>query len=589
MKKLIAIIEEIDENKVTELYLGEMHGQPKIYGFSVKDSKLEKPDDNILEILKNFKLGPNRESKGKVIECDAILDKDTGLLHFFRNGQEDLEKLFMWNGVNAELAIIGYKPYKGKKPGARKMFIKGIGAIICMDIATFLFLISLVIATGIHLPINGEQITPRDVVSYIFTAEEENKFSHAIEAEDIKNYIFNESGIKNDKVKKFLWNPELINDVLPHYKGTPLDIISKIRHYCLNIEEDKSDEHAGIYKYGHTLYMSKFDEENFDEDSYNAKTLAHEYVHLLQASSGYVFVHEVIAELVAHEYFCNSSSSTDYYSYNVACKYTKVLMEIIGPEPVWDNAFRQYSTMLDDSVRPYLTEDEFQTFRRIFNMSPFYQRELLENGGYSELERILGILYMNKYESNMYDDPMINAILCDQEYDRVYFRTTLMESRESYAYALLEYMDFSEAMERNIIKCYIEEPITYEQFMDDNYNAPFGKETYIEKLCEYESIDAKFDGTNWVGTFVKNDVTYSIEEASKLGFIKLVYKALTREISANEYLDSPSNPNYSFQHYNLELKYRINEKSRKIFFNNPSKVYLPPITEKFKTSEVFIS
>lgn len=577
--KLIAIIEEKD--KVTQLYLDKINNQPKFYGFSVKDSKLEKPNDNVLSIFNYFKIGTNVESKGKMEDYDIILDRDSGLLHFFKDGKEDLEKLFMFNGTCADLTLRGYNSYKGKRKGILKIkFDKLIASFICIDLTVIMSVITVLYNS--QLNINGEVIDPKISISYIFNSEEEELFSHAIELDDIRDYIYYKSEIKSEKVKDFLWNPELINDVLPYYKGTYLDIVSKIRHYGLNIEVGLDDENlSGEYRYGNTIYMQQFDENGFDENSYNAKTLAHEYVHLLQTTSGYPFVRETSAELIAHEYFCHSSSSKDFYSYSEPLKYLRVLMEIISPEPIWDNAFHQNSTMLDDSIRPFLSEKEFKTFKKIFSLHPYLQMEELISC-FPELESILDTLHMNKYGFSMYDDAMINAILNNQEYDRVYFCSSLMQERESYVSTIS--MDISEAINKEIIKCYISTSITFEQFIDENYPVLI-KRTILERLCECEIFNSYFDGTEWFGNVVINGESYTIKEAVQNGYVKINYYALTREVSAEEYLTNPNNPDYAFKSYKLDQNYSIDTENSKVYFNAPDKIYLPSINEKFNTNE----
>ena len=64
-------------------------------------------------------------------------------------------------------------------------------------------------------------------------------------------------------------------------------------------------------------------------DEKNVATLYHEYIHLLQVNYDYRVLTEGSANIICEELFDQSK-----VSYPLEVSYTKILMEIIGPEPI---------------------------------------------------------------------------------------------------------------------------------------------------------------------------------------------------------------------------------------------------------------
>ena len=575
--RLFAIIEEKNKNKVTQLYSEIRNGKLKFYGFAVQDGKPIRATDDIFKAINLLRLSSNKEFIGKREEFDVILDRESGLFHFFKDEKEDLEKLIMWNGTSASLVNQNDKANKRKKINIRSLLISTFTTII-IDTTVILAILSI---PSIRLHIKGEYLDVPDTIAYVFS-EDKDKFSKPIEAEDIRNYIYNTSGITNNKVKDFIWNSELINDVLPYYRGNYLDIFAKIRHYHLNIQDltgsDIDDTVTGEYRQDDTLYVRDYDEDMFDPDSEEAKTTGHEYIHLLQTGSAYPFIAETSAELISREYYMHSSSSKDAYSYRQSCKYLMILMEIIGPEPIWDNAFRQNSTMLDDCVSAYLTEEDFMTFKNIMNLSPYCDEEALQ-AKFPELESLINKLYMKKYNINMYEDEMINAIINDVEYDRVYFCSSLMADKNSY-YCAPKCLSFKEAMEQNIIKIYYVGPSRYEQFVTND------RKTHIETLSECDTSNVTFSEENWNGFVIKDNIEYSLEESEQLGFIKICYEEIDWEVSFEDYMKNPQNPGFRIYQYDKSIPCSVDEENRTVTVTE--RVSVPKISEKFNSYNMVI-
>ena len=255
-------------------------------------------------------------------------------------------------------------------------------------------------------------------------------------------------------------------------------------------------------------------------------------------------------------------------------------MEIIGPDALWDNAFRPNSTMLDECVQQYLSDEEYDEFVKIFNYSPYYQKAEFEQS-IPVLEGLLETIHMNRYGYSMHEDGMISAILNNGGYNRVYFSASLMESSPSYYE--VDSIGYEEAAKRGYLTVYYEDDISLEQFNDEDYFAPLGKETSIERLCTCDR-SAIFEDGKWVGYVMKDGQRYSIEEAERLGYIKIRYKAIMAEVSADDYLNDMNNPHYTF-YANAGCKIDRERMQVTLPEDEVEKVYVPTIAEKFNKAE----
>lgn len=544
--KLFAIIEEKSTDKTTQLYVDERDGRNVLKIISVAQGRIVHVEKEVLGCFKNFILGTNRKYLGSIHGYEVILDKDSHLLHYFKEGKEDYQKLLTMNGSPCGMADIpGYSPYKGKRPKKNRKYVCG-DAVIVLEIAVVL---SLGFFAGtLNVVARGEVINLASSVTYILDVEEKDKFDKPISYDDIKDYIYNRSGINSEVVKDFLWNPELVADVMPCYEGTNLGIISRIRHNDLGIvdyteREKQTEDTNGYYSYENVLHVRDYDEFGFDPKSKIAKTTAHEYVHLLQTQDCYPFVKEAIDEIIVHEYYFDSGLSTDSYSYRKACKYLKVLMEIVGSDAVWDNSFRRGSTMLDDAVEPYLTSEEFKEFKRILNLHPYHNKEVLD-ASWSKLETILDKIHLNKNGYSMYSDSLINCILKDGIYNRLYFRASLLEKVSSYYRT--DTLSYRDAVEMGYMWILLVQPASKEQYFDKTYWPDASRCRYIEPLIDCHILEAYYYDDSWYGVIeLKDGTLVSVKYALEKNLVEERFE-LEKVVSIEEYEEQPFNQYYYF-------------------------------------------
>ena len=95
------------------------------------------------------------------------------------------------------------------------------------------------------------------------------------------------------------------------------------------------------------------------------KVISHEYAHLLQSSSKYAYIKESAAEIMSSEYY-----NIDISGYCEECIVLKILMEIIGSEPVWEATIIGDDSKLEKSIKELLTEEDANRLLALFKKVP---------------------------------------------------------------------------------------------------------------------------------------------------------------------------------------------------------------------------
>ena len=536
-------------NQISHLYLEKNGSKYETSGFTIQNGKLMHFDPTNFELLKLFILGKNQKEMGIQDGYKVILDLDTNLYHFFKDGKEDLEKLYYCNGKSA----ISYSTdsIEKKEGKARKFTFKKYKDIIIMSVSIFAILVSCYNLYYIkenmeQVPytINGEtkklNVTHNIFgVTKLFLEDETETYTKGITSNDIKEAIFSSSAL-NDIEKEFLWNEQLITDLIPYYQGTNYDSLIRIRHREIDIvsftEEELENESfkklSGYQIHGNNvLHIRDYEPEKLNNDPYTIENVGHEDIHLLQANTPFIFFGESTAEIMSHEYFLKSGDLSYPYTYDYAnaCCYTKVLMEIIGTEPILKCVFSGDSTDLEESISPYLSEQEFKELMELLKLD-LSEVEI----DYDRIEELLSIMYQNKFNSNMEENGLINAILTNSNYNRIYFNSSLMQTSPSYYVSIeKQKMTLEEAYNEGLIYCCKFIKVSAERYYNNEFsdimNAYFG----LEGLNGYITLDGSkveyIDG-KYIGSIImqykddeNNTIELEINEAIASGYVKPVY------------------------------------------------------------------
>ena len=250
--------------------------------------------------------------------------------------------------------------------------------------------------------------------------EIEQAMTSDITLEEIKNMIYSSPRL-TDEEKAALYNEALFEDILPYInQSEQMKFIYRSKFDELDIKNlgplmfkilGANGWYAG--NPSSNLYVRNYDIN--DPAAYD--TLSHEYMHATQDISGYPFFYEPAAEIAASEYY-----GGEIDAYRPTVKALKVLMEIIGSEPIKQYVYTGDFSMIEERVRPNLTDEEYAEFMDCISQE-------LGPKSASRNERLMVIyqsLYLNIYGTPMKGDQVINRILSDDSnLNRSYFNERL--------------------------------------------------------------------------------------------------------------------------------------------------------------------
>ena len=202
-----------------------------------------------------------------------------------------------------------------------------------------------------------------------------------------------------------------------------LDYTSRTRNYELrnrlnniNVRYYESEEWPNTWGYysptrGNTINI--LEEINPDVNplnkDYYKNTFIHEFIHLTQSNNKYSYIIEASDEILKNEFY-----NIPVTTYGDLVVRTKVLMEIIGPEPIEDCNYSDYPTLFEESIKKYLSEEEANELLEIFNTSsndiidPEKETERSEKN--DRVDSLLAKMYYNKTGKDIEEDMMINLI-----------------------------------------------------------------------------------------------------------------------------------------------------------------------------------
>ena len=475
-------------------------------------------DTNILNYFKLFKLSNNNSYIGKYNQYDIVLDNNTGLKHYLYNGIDDINMLFLNNG---EYSI----RYKGKKNKISKRKIFRINGV---SIATSLF--GILFISGVLFGLNEPKMMKYDHI---------NNY----EVNDIKDMIYSSRHLNNEE-KDYLYNEDFLNDVLSVINDSEyLKYKYSINFNNIDIRKDyakfKNDTTAmGYYDtYKPNILFVKYYEEL---DNVSKDTVSHEFVHLCQDINGYNLIIEACAEIISSEYFKGSKIN----SYYEQVKLLKKLMEIIGSDVVWNYCFTGDFSLIEERVKPFLSDDEYKEF--LDDLTFDYDDEDVNEMKFVSLHNILRILYKNIYNDDIENNTIINMIdKNDNDLYRYYFN----DRKESFYYEKNtgEYrtLTYKEAIDYEIIQIsalYREEIDLKEAYkLIDKHSIHLHRE--IDFSHNNISIVRATSGFNGYRISANIDGVYyddvEVDELAKKGIIKVDYyytesKVLTFDDLVNE-------------------------------------------------------
>ena len=353
----------------------------------------------INNIISKFRYNNSYEYISDFSGYKVYYDPTTGFKHFILNGTEDYNMFFRFNGVDA-IRYKGIKENSKKDENAfyNKMF-KVLGTAVIVVSSSFLIFL----ASQYDMNVNFSVNTVHNVSDLIQMYQND-----IVDYKDAINCI-NSSNLPDD-VKTVICDESFLKMIFSYYDGTPLKYSSSIKFNDLQMESfdnytNGNDPNVlGYYEcFNPNILHSKIGQSGESE----TKTLIHEFIHLLQAEgSPYNYLDEAVAELMTTELL--DSQPITYFD---AIDNLKLLIDIIGPEPIYELSFGGDDTSLNDILRMYLPSKDIITLKYYLQK---LGQDINEKQEISiEIRKILYKLYENKYGKPIEEDENIISVLND--------------------------------------------------------------------------------------------------------------------------------------------------------------------------------
>lgn len=498
----------------------------RIYGYYYHNKKKHIISLNTIATLVNSLFDREKEEFLKQQgEYTVFINKETNYKHFYKDDKEDLLKFFLVNGQNG----IMYENEKYNKNNSKiKSFFnrkKMVKYIMGLTLYSALFLTSYKTTLYITDEINNQEIQELEEAATEIVDSQYYDFESICNAIQLSNTL-------SAKDKKILYNEELFKAIsntqmtedrvmFLEKKLTDIQILTFTEE---DQEENKTRIEQGLFPkagYYHPLTPNLI----YVSEKENNKIKCHEFIHLLQDDNEYYYIRESSAEIISNEFYNHPIDS-----YIEELKRIKILMEIIGSDPIWNVNFSGSEEKLqefNDILYNNLSYKEYNKINDILTTAPSTKTEEERKEINEELDRILASLYNNIYQEPIENNEIIQYIynknVNSYENQRHYFQDR--ENKEGRIQEKQEKIPLIEAIkEENIeiefYKCK-EIEITKEEYFKEK-EAREDVSFSIKELSEDISIEeVEADSVNDEPHYLVNDEKklYTEEELIELGYI----------------------------------------------------------------------
>ena len=352
---------------------------------------------NLLKTILSSKL----TFKEKEEDYDIYLDEANNK-RYFKNGKENIFMFLENNGVDA----ISYFAETSKKNNT-KIYKLVVGGVVFSLILSTVGLLHLAKKTTyepepLYELISIDTITSEEMVNLINSSpnlEEDEK-------ETLINQVYFQFVLNNTDSETHLF----------HLRSSFTDIT--IKDYDGSQEED-------IYGYynpvdGNTIHMRSSMKQSNDYK----KVLTHEFIHMTQNPNRYRYIQEGCTEIIRNEFY-----NQPYYGYTDMVWRIKILMEIVGPQPVIDCNYQSNPTSFEKAIKAYLSEEEANELLDLFTTTAqaLYKDAETVNAVDGRIDELLAQMYYNKTGNSIKDDKLIsdmyasNLFILRSVYNRTYF------------------------------------------------------------------------------------------------------------------------------------------------------------------------
>lgn len=525
----------------------------------------------INSIFSKFKLNNDCEYLTEFREYDVYYNSITGLKHFLLNGKENYEMLYKYNGKDAIL----YKKKDEFDSFFKRFMIAGLTVSLTLTGFTFIAKTNFNVNTNLSAYISHNI---SDVVGM--------KNYEPIDYKDAIDYI-NSSNFPNE-LKQVAANEDLLKLVFSYYKGSALEYTARLKFDNLRIEYFGS-ENPNYYSIDGYYNSSEPNVINIcnSDSPYKTHDSMHEFIHLLQAEgTNYYYLNEGVAELMSSELLGYGS-----YKYFSVVNNLKLLINIVGPEVIYELSFGGDDNRLNEILNTHLSTKDVLTLKHCLATSGLESSEDAEV--HKEIETILYKLYKNMYGHDISENKDIMSCVTSHDFG---IRTSAFDSRKFLIPPKMNDVEFIELKEANNImlamlaksgiidkkigyKEYIKvENPTYDMILNskeyelvENYNDNQyirGKVVRSEDEIYYIHFDSliKIENYNkYTKEYIPSKV-YTIKEAIENGFVS-VCKVI--------YSDEKTNDNQ------IEHTYYVSNDDSVVLTENECKIPINGIKTRF--------
>lgn len=438
-------------------------------------------------------------------DYDIYLDEGN-YKRYFKNNIEDMIMFYLNNGENSILTI-GKK--KDKIP-LLKQYTYSNKEFATMIMASFLF-IKAFFSTADVLE---ESFKP------FYYDSNKKTIESTITIEDFKDNIYNTEGDLSDNMKDYLYNEDLILDVLSvSLPKRNHSLFKKINDISVIYDEQicEEEEINGYYNPIDSNKIFLTNDSNYIFDS----TLAHEYVHLLQDNNEYLYVIEACAEIIAEEYFNSPAIAYKEQRNNI-----RLLMEMIGPKPVFELNFKGDTSSFEKTIYDNLGEEKGKELLELLKKPPHYTPNMEKVD--EKVRSLLNEMSYNITGTGL--DNKSNPYLNYSKNRKYYFNTHkdfYHKNDVAYLDRKIEGKTTLDEVDRDNIKLAlltVKKEISKEDY--DNYNEDENLHYYISYSDEFNVNYIKVNEDKYTGDKIyefEDGVKLKVNDAIEKGYITRKY------------------------------------------------------------------
>ena len=294
--------------------------------------------------------------------------------------------------------------------------------------------------------------------------------SDEISDDEIKNMIYNSKNLTADE-KEYLYNSDFLVDVLETINKSNYMRYNYAKAFN-NIDITSAFDEKDLVSFSDTEYVGGYYTSSKKNKLYvkeystlnikNSRIVSHEFVHLCEYPfCKYNLILEAATEIISSEYF---AVFPQVHTYKEETEFLKIFMEIIGTEPIWNYVFLGDFSLIESSVKPYLSDTEYQEFLKNIKYDP--TDSIMNTKTIDTLNKILGIMYKNKYGNDIENDEIVNIIKSKNSLCRYYFNSRYINEDYSYYWNVEENVfTLEEAINLGYVTLYNKEnEITYDEY-----------------------------------------------------------------------------------------------------------------------------